>query len=421
MHKSHFRRQGRTKPLYTSCTSIKLSATLCSGMLLLAVCMLFVSCKQQAGQPKKDGRDGFIELPKASPISSAELEQLNKSVNTWYDSVLKNSSFNGGILVAKGGNIVYEKYVGSTDAKGKDSISATTSFHIASVSKTFTAMAVLKLCQDSLVSLDDEFSKYFPSFNYPGVTVRNLLNHRSGLPNYVYFMEELGWDKSKAVKNADVLDFLINKKQQLKNIAPAGTRFSYCNTNYALLALLIEKISGKSYPDFMQENYFHPLKMNHTYVYRHSDSAKAVLSYDWRGNIIPMNFLDEVYGDKNIYSTPGDLFTWDRALKESVIFQAKTLDEAFTPYSNEKPGIRNYGLGWRLNIYPDGFKLTYHNGWWHGNNAAFIRMIPEDATIIVLGNRFTRAVYKARYLCNIFNSTLVMEKEEEDSSRPASK
>jgi len=389
------------------------------GIIAAIGCILmFCSCGQQSKKADKSASDSLsFTLPKPAPIPDAERTRLYNAVQQWYDTLIDKSGFEGGILVAKSGNIIFEKYRGFTDQRGTDSITNTSAFHIASVTKTFTAMAVLKLVQDGRLSLDDEFSKFFPAFPYPGVTVKNLLNHRSGLPNYVYAMEDLGWDKQKVIQNQDVLDFLISRKSELKNIGRPDTRFSYCNTNYALLALLIEKISGKSFPVFMQEHYFKPLGMHNSFVYTKNDSARAPMSFDWRRNAIPMNFLDEVYGDKNMYSTVRDLLIWDRALREGVIFSKETLQEAYSPYSNEKPGIRNYGLGWRLNVYPDGNKLVYHNGWWHGNNASFIRMIPEDATIIVVGNRFTRAVYKSKYLCSLFNVKLTDQEEEGDSSK----
>lgn len=395
---------GITKPLW-------LLAITCATLILC-------SCSWQSEKSDKTHTDSLsYALPKPGPITDAERASLQNAVQAWYDTLIDKSGFEGGILVAKGGNIVYERYRGYTDQRGTDSITSNTAFHIASVTKTFTAMAVLKLLQDGRLALDDPFSKFFPGFPYPGVTIKNLLNHRSGLPNYVYAMEDLGWDKEKMIRNQDVLDFLINRKNEIKNIARPDTRFSYCNTNYALLALLIEKVSGKPFPVFMQEQYFKPLGMYNSFVYTKNDSARAPLSFDWRRNAIPMNFLDEVYGDKNMYSTPRDLLIWDRALKEGVIFSKETLQLAYSPYSNEKPGIRNYGLGWRLNVYPDGNKLVYHNGWWHGNNASFIRMIPEDATIIVVGNRFTRAVYKSKYLCSLFNLKLTDREEEGDSSK----
>ncbi|MBL0146340.1 MAG: beta-lactamase family protein [Chitinophagaceae bacterium] len=223
--------------------------------------------------------------------------------------------------------------------------------HIASVSKTFTAMAVLKLWQDGKLNIDEEFSKYFPQFNYADVTIRTLLNHRSGLPNYTHFLENLGWDKTKFATNEDVLNFLIANKASLQMEHLPNTHFSYCNTNYALLALLVQKISGTSYSNYLQTTFFAPLQMKHSFVFNVADSLKVPPSYDWKGRLIPLNFLDAVYGDKNIYTTPQDLLIWDRVLSSNEIFTNQILDQAYKPYSNEKPGVKNYGLGWRMNIY----------------------------------------------------------------------
>ncbi len=395
----------------------KLAAVIISSALLL----FSASCKQGKGKKNNPGLNdsiAVINLPTPKPIKESEIRRIKIACEQWFDSVLKPVNFIGGILIAKNGNIVFEKYQGIGHPNQKDSISANTPTHIASVSKTFTAMAVLKLVQDSKVKLDDEFSIYFPAFNYPGVTIRNLLNHRSGLPNYLYFMEELNPDKSIPITNQDILNTLINRKQEIKNISIAGTHFSYCNTNYALLALLIEKIAAVSYPQFLMQTFFIPLQMNNSFVYTAKDSAKINLSYDWRGTIISLNHTDMVYGDKNIYSTVRDLLKWDRLLATNLMFNAETFQQAYAPYSNERPGIRNYGLGWRMNIYPNGKKLIYHNGWWHGNNASFIRLLDEDATIIVLSNKFTRNVYKAKQLAEIFNPDLKLVSEEESNNLP---
>lgn len=360
-------------------------------------------------------KDSFV-LPAPGKLDIKEKKRLADDCQQWFDSSLATTVFNGGILVAQKGNIIFEKYRGTMHVNGSDLINSSTPFHIASVSKTFTAMAVLKLWQDGKIELDAELNKYFPSFNYPGVTVRCLLNHRSGLPNYVYFLERMGWNPLKYVTNQDVLDFLISNRNLMQDISPACTHFSYCNTNYALLALLIEKISGISYPDFMQREFFLPLHMNNTYVLSIADSSKATPSYDWRGDEIPLNYLDFVYGDKNIYSTPRDLLKWDRLLSSGVLFKPETLEQAYTPYSNEKPGIRNYGLGWRMNIYDNGKKLIFHNGWWHGNNSAFTRLIDEDVTLIAVNNRFTRATYHINQLSNLFSNYFVPMEDETDSS-----
>ena len=386
----------------------------------LLTAALFSSCNGAAKQAeKKNAGTATIQLTAASAITAIEIEKYKMSCERWYDTVLKNKDFDGGILVAKKGNIVFENYSGTGHINGKDTVTSTTPFHIASVSKTFTAMATLKFWQDGKLNLDEELSKYFPAFNYPGVTIRTLLNHRSGLPNYVYFMETLGWDKKTFIQNEDVLNYLITRKAELKNIAPPNTHFNYCNTNYALLALLLEKISGTKFPDLLKQLFFTPLQMKNTFVFDSSMIKQVNPSYDWRGRIQPFNFLDAVYGDKNIYTTPRDLLIWDNALSSGKIFTEKTLQEAFAPYSNEKPGVRNYGLGWRMNIYPNGKKMIYHNGWWHGNNASFIRLIQDSATIIVLSNKFNRGVYHAKDMANIFGDYGGAMEEEEETNASA--
>ncbi len=373
---------------------------------ILTACLLFnVSCNSSSSTDITGGDTiGILKLPDLETVSATESARINAACQLWYDTVLKLRGFNGGMIVAKNGNIIFEKYSGTGHLHGNDTITENSPLHVASVTKTFTAMAVLKLWQDGKLSIDDEFSKYFPVFNYPGITIRSLLNHRSGLPNYNYFMEILGWDQTKFVSNEDVLNYLVNRKAELPAVLRPNSHFSYCNTNYALLALLIEKISGEKYADYLNQTFFEPLQMKNTYVFRLADTAKAVPSYNWRGTLETFNFLDQVYGDKNIYTTPRDLLIWDRALNSDLIFTKETLAQAYAPYSNEKPGLRNYGLGWRMNIFPDGNKLIYHNGWWHGSNATFIRLIHEKATIIVIGNKFTRAVYHAKILTSLFGN-----------------
>ncbi|HMK04967.1 MAG TPA: serine hydrolase domain-containing protein [Ferruginibacter sp.] len=390
--------------------------------LLYAICFLLLcfssSCSSEEGLKDKDTpRDSsLLVLPEPRPVPFAEFARLRSAAEHWYDSVLSPRNFNGAMLVAKNGNIVFEKYNGTGHLPGTDTITENTALHIASVTKTFTAMAILKMVQEGKLGLDDEMSKYFPAFDYPGVTIRNLLNHRSGLPNYLYFMEDLGWDKSTYIKNQDVLDHLISRKDELKNISRPGTHFNYCNTNYVLLALLIEKIAATSYPEYIRQTFLIPLQMKSSFVFTLADSARANQSYDWRGTLIPMNFLDLVYGDKNMYTTVRDLLIWDRFLSSEMLFKKEILDQAYTPYSNEKPGIRNYGLGWRMYVYPTGKKIIYHNGWWHGSNASFMRVPDDSAVIIVIGNKFNRSVYHVKELASSFGDYYDPDEDEEGSS-----
>ncbi|MGG9971961.1 serine hydrolase domain-containing protein [Ferruginibacter sp. SUN002] len=393
-------------------------------LCLICIWLIFIysSCNSTGSKNNNTDSIGILQLPKPTPVPEAESKRIYEAAKAWFDTVLLPCGFNGGMIIAKNNNIIFEQYHGTGHLPGNDTITANTPFHIASTSKTFTGMAVLKLWQDGKLHIDDAFSKYFPQFNYPGVTIRTLLNHRSGLPNYTHYMEEvLNWDKTKIITNQDVLNTLINNKEQLGPIVSPNTKFAYCNSNYALLALLIEKVTGKSYSDFVQNTFFIPLQMKNTFVFTMADTSKVIPSYDWKG-LTPFNFLDAVYGDKNIYSTPRDLLIWDRALKSGQLLTEKTLNEAYAPYSNERPGVKNYGLGWRMNIYPNGKKIIFHNGWWHGSNSVFTRLLQDSATIIVIGNKFNRNIYHTSRLANLFGDyNQPLEEEENNVSKPSEK
>lgn len=409
------------KPAMRSFTS---SCLLC----FTALSITFLACSGSDAKAKAGGDASLaaedtiptMQLPASGAVDAATAERIRQGSQTFFDTMLLPNGFNGGIIVAKNGKIVFEQYRGTAFINGFDTVTANTPFHIASVSKTFTAMATLKLWEQGKLNIDDEVGKYLPGFNYVGVTVRSLLSHRSGLPNYLHFLEAMGWDKNKFISNEELLQFLIARKAEMVDTWAPNIKFSYCNTNYALLALIIEKVSGKKYGQYLQQQFFKPLGMAHTFVFSLADTLTATTSFDWRGRIMPFNYLDSVYGDKNIYSTPRDLLTWDRALNSGLLFKPETLAQAYAPYSNERPGIKNYGLGWRMNIYPNGKKIIFHNGWWHGNNAVFIRLLQDSATIILVGNKFCRATYKAIQLANLFGDYGLPVEEEEGEGNKAS-
>lgn len=381
--------------------------------IALPALLLLSACSFWSDKSNAPALVPAFQLPPPPRISGDEIARLRAGCERWYDSFLLRSGFAGGMLVARSGNVVFERYQGLCRTGTSDSMSYDRPLHIASVSKTFTAMAVLKLWQDHMLQLSDELTRFFPGFPYPGVTIQDLLNHRSGLPNYTHFMEELNWDKKTPVTNDTVLSTLMRRKSELKNIGSPNRQFSYCNTNYALLALIIEQVTGETFPAYMKRTLFEPLGLSHTYVYTSADSLRSIPSYNWRGYQEAFMYLDPVYGDKNIYSTPEDLLKWDRLLCSGQYLNDTTLAAAYTPYSQEKPGVRNYGLGWRMLYYPDGYKIIYHNGWWHGSNAVFIRLPEEDATIIVLGNRFNRNIYKARNLISLMGRKPMGEEGDE--------
>lgn len=327
---------------------------------------------------------------------------LNRASNAFFNETLVRSKFNGAFLVCRNGKIIFEQYNGLSEVMNGTPIDSSTAFHLASVSKTFTAMATLKLKEMGLLNLDDPVSNYLSGFPFPMITIRNLLAHRSGLPNYVHFVERLGWDTQKNLTNRDLLEMIIKNAGKIA-VGRANSYFEYCNTNYALLALVIENVSKVSFASFLQQHIFIPLGMGSSFVYNSSMENDVLPSFKFNNRKEPFMFLDEIYGDKNIYSTPRDLMKWDAALSSNTLFSAETLSEAFKGYSYEKKGVRNYGLGWRLVELPSSKKIIYHNGWWHGNNTVFSRFPSDSTCIIVLGNKFNKSIYQARKIAGIFD------------------
>jgi len=339
-------------------------------------------------------------------------QELRNSSQHFFDQTLLRSRFNGGILVARNGKIIFEQYQGLKNVLSGEPIDSNTAFHLASVSKTFTAMAILKLWENAALLLDDPITKYLEGFPFPLITIRNLLSHRSGLPNYVHFVEKMGWDTHRFVTNTDILQLLIDNADKLKP-GRANAYFDYCNTNYALLALIVEKVSQLSFSDYLNKVFFKPLGMNNSFVFS-IDMVESVLpSYKFNNQREPLMFLDAIYGDKNIYSTPRDMMKWDFALSKDQLFAEKTLEEAFKGYSYERRGTRNYGLGWRLVETPTGKKIIYHNGWWHGNNTVFSRLPDDSTAIIVLGNKFNRSIYQSKKIAGIFKGYGIQSDDDE--------
>jgi len=341
-------------------------------------------------------------------LSLAEEEFYRSAVHRMYDSILLKHRFNGSILVAKNGEVLLEDYHGYANPLTKDSITPSTTFHLASVSKTFTGMAIMKLAEENKLHLDDSLQTFFPNFPYQGITVRMLLSHRSGLPNYVYFMtQDPAWRRRIATNN-DMLQYMIDKKPALYGYPNRG--FHYCNTNFALLALIVEKVSGQPFPEYMKNTIFTPLGMTHTFIFSKQDSANYKPSFQPNNHPFPLEPIDCIYGDKNVYSTVRDMYLWDQALYSNRVVSQASYEEATKPYSLERPSIHNYGLGWRLMMLPNS-KIVYHNGWWHGNNTVFTRLVDDTATVIVLSNRFNKAIYAGMKIGTVFANSKKAEPE----------
>ncbi len=370
------------------------------GFTLVVGC--HVTAEKSNSQPAEYTANPAVSVINFQPLAKEDSARYYNAVKDFFErALLNNRNFNGGVLIAKGESIIYEQYKGYKDLRTKEPLDEKSPMHIASVSKNFAAAAILKLAQERKLNINDSISVFFPNFPYTGITVEMLMNHRSGLPNYMHYLESMGWNKNQFATNQDVLNSLytMHPRPEFK----AGTRFNYSNTNFVLLAMIVEKITAMSYPAYLKKNFFDPLQMNDTYVFSLADSATAIKSYSWNGRIWDYDFLENTYGDKNIYTTPRDLLKWSLALSRGKIINQPLLDSAFTPYSNEHPGVHNYGFGWRLLMLKNGKKVIYHNGRWHGSNAAFAKLPDEDITIIVIGNRYDVNIYNvARKAYDLF-------------------
>ncbi|MDX6184097.1 serine hydrolase domain-containing protein [Flavobacterium sp. Fl-77] len=358
-------------------------------------------------------------LPKMKPLGREKrlpanyIHSIKGSINHFYTKNWPNNSMNGSFLVARNGHILFERYNGYANKNEGTKITATTPVHIASVTKVLTATAVLKLVNAGKIILDQKVNTILKTFPYDECTIRMLLSHRSGMRNYAYFTDrdKSVWDRHNQLTNKDILEILATKNIGLE--APVGTRFAYCNTNYAMLALIIEKITGLRYKEAMYQMIFKPLNMTNTYVFdNEKDRKKIVPSYKGNNAEIGFDYLDCVYGDKNIFSTPRDLLKFDRARNSPDFLKPALLKEVYTGYSNERQGQKNYGLGIRMINWETGQNFYFHNGWWHGNTSSYITLMKEHVTIIALSNKMTRKTYAIRKLAPIFGDYPFKFKEE---------
>ncbi len=383
---------------------------ICSSLFLL-------SCKKEKQIEKKETirKDSTttISLPKFNTLKQSYILKKQLEINNFYTKNINTDNISGGFLVAKNGVVLFEDYKGYSNYATKKLITKNTPLHLASVSKVMTATVILKLVDQKKLTLDTSLKSLFPEFPHEKITIETLLNHRSGLPNYAYFCEnDSVWNQSKTLSNKDILHLLSTKKIDLE-FTP-NTKFSYCNTNYALLALVIEKINNMSYPEAMKKMLFEPLGMKNTFVFElEKQKNKVSKSYKSTWEEIPFDYLDAIYGDKNIYSTAQDILKLDLTTYSDTFLSKKIKELAYKGYSYERRGINNYGLGIRLREWEDGTVMHYHNGWWHGNTSAYITLKKDTVTIIALSNKYSRKVYQSKRLAALFGDYPFELNEEE--------
>jgi len=398
------------------------------GLILTSAILTLTSCSKESEKVietrkkdpfalRYDSLDWRADFkPKKS--KPEEINQYKNQVAKFYKDFWVDGKVSGGFLVAKNGEIIFEQYQGMADLRHNREIKQNTPIHIASISKVFTSMAILKLVEKKKIKLDQKVNTILEGFPYDDITIRNLLNHRSGLPNYANVLwngRKAMMDREKPISNQDVLN--IFAEHNVKQIRPADKGFYYSNTNFAFLALVIEKITKMPYPKAMKYMVFDPLEMENTFVFEYDrDKDTVARSYKYNGYEWAWDDFDRTYGDKNIYSTPRDLFKLDIAMYSDDFLPRKIKKEAFKGYSYEQKGYKNYGLGMRMLEYDNGKKLLYHNGWWHGNNTVFVHDVNNQFTVIALGNKQNKNIYAAFRLAGL-TGTYPMKVPSKDSLR----
>jgi CubicO group peptidase (beta-lactamase class C family) len=349
-------------------------------MVLLLGLMLFSKCGEEGTQE--------VIYPKIAHTIEVAFDSTRvDEIDHYFTKEHKAGRFNGVVLIAKRDSVFRAVY-GFSNYRTKDSLQIDTRFQLASVSKPITALAVMQLVEQGKIRLTDSLEMYFPEWPYPGITIKMLLSHRSGLTNYMYHTDDWFTQRDEIpICNSEAIRMLCEKKPEM--YYRPDTTFDYNNTNFMLLAAVVERVTGMDFETYMLTQFFRPLGMLNTFIKSDMEVPQDGLvarGHDKRRRTIAPYYLSGTTGDKGVYTTAEDLYTLHKALLKGEIVQDSTLNLMFTPSSKFNRRGGSYGLGWRLNQRDDGSVITYHNGWWRGFRTYFIHDADEEAVVIVLTN-----------------------------------
>ena len=360
--------------------------------LLVLVFFVLHSFSVSTREPEIAYIDDSTELLKNInfPIAFHPIEitkEVNRKLDSTFERFNKRHDFHGSVLVAKNGKVVFKEHYGYADFRNKTKIDDGSLFQLASVSKQFTAAAVLILKERGELSLDDKVTDFYPDFPYEQATIRHLLNHTSGLPKY-FWLAEHKWEKEEAPTNGEMMALLA--EHRLDPFFRPGANFDYSNTGYFVLSAIVEKISGKEFGEFLHDEIFRPLNMKQTFVYRFGQdsirdgqlSGYRLYRRRWHA-AIPGTVNDAVVGDKNVYSTTEDLFKWVQGLNSGKLISESSLEEMYSKGSTRYNRKVPYGFGFRIKEDQDE-KVIYHNGRWNGFSTSLIQYPEEDLVVITL-------------------------------------
>jgi len=326
----------------------------------------------------------------SSSLTKGNIQATEKSeqqrlaeFDQWIDSLDVEKEISGTFLYARNGKVLYSKAVGKLHPHKNTPITIDSSFNLASVSKQFTAFGIMLLKYQGKLKYDDNVQNILKEFPYPNITVRQLLNHTSGLIDYEE-LSDIYWDK-QAFTNQDMLNLFSIHKPKL-DFAP-NTKFEYSNTGYVILAAIIERLSNQSLEDFSYQNIFQPLNMSNSRVFnilsKQTEFPSRVFGQD-KGELLDLYKIEGVTGDGSVYSTVGDLLKWHRALLNNTLLPESEKQEALRHSSLVDGSTYNYNFGWIVDS-KSSHKMT-HDGGWVGFRTFLTRNDKDDEILVFLTN-----------------------------------
>ncbi len=364
----------------------------------------------------------FLPLLHGRGLRGQAREPAQRVEESVFGSLVKPDQPGFAVLIRYGGRNVYTRAEGVRDLRSKAKIDARTNFRLASFTKQFTAMAIMLLVHDRKLRYDQTLAELFPDFPAYGksITVRNLLNHTSGLPDYEDLMDAVEkrkgplWSPDKQILDEEVLNLL---KQEEKGKFAPETSWSYSNSGYVVLGIIVRRTSGKSYGEFLRQRIFGPLKMNRTLVYQKGKNEVSNRAFGHSKESDALKETDQsstsaTLGDGGIYSNLEDLARWDEAVRNDALLSEKEMQPALTPVTlnngseprwplepnddNLHPGKPvSYGFGWFLDPFEavPGTSYGRHARMWHTGSTMGFRTVIErftegdGLTVIILCNR----------------------------------
>ena len=317
-------------------------------------------------------------------------------IDSLFTLLYKSGDFNGNALIAQNDTIIFQKSFGVSDKVSGKLLHDSSSFQLASVSKTFTAAAILTLVDKGALKLDDYVTKYISDFPWAKVQIKHLLSHRTGLANYIYLFDKMAKTRKLPFNNKEMICLFDSACP--KKYFDVNKKFDYSNTNYFLLASIVERVTGLDFNEYISAAIFKPLGMKHTFLTSDTvklNSFRNTKGYTLKWQEVKLDAFDGVFGDKGLYSCTGDMLLFANAYFNAKLISKATLKDAISPKSPEDK-IRNYGYGWRMKDFEtnDSNKLVFHNGWWHGYRTAFQRRLIDNTTVIILSNTLNTSTYQ---------------------------